>query len=154
LSPQRVAGARLGYDPAMDSTPREHTADDGLRFALAVAERPGYLFAEVTGAQDSLAVSIGFWMALAEETARRGTAKLMVVDRLEGTPLDPEGMARLVMRLVGSGLERVRIAYVEPTAEHVPAMEHGEIFAAEMGFDARVFGDAGHADRWLRYGSP
>ena len=136
----------------MESTPREYTATDGLCFVLALAERPGYLFAEVTGPQDSLAVSIGFWEALAEETARRGTRKMMVVDRLEGTPLDPEGMARLVMRLVGCGLERVRIAYVQPTPEHVPAMEHGEIFAAEMGFDARVFGDIGHADRWLRHG--
>jgi hypothetical protein len=136
----------------MDSSPREFTAPDGLRFFLAVEERPAYLFAEVTGPQDSLEVSVAFWRQLADETQRRGSAKLMVVDRLEGTPLDPEGMARLVMRMVGFGLERVRIAYVEPTAEHVPAMEHGEIFAAEMGFDARVFGDVGHADRWLRHG--
>jgi|SRR5688572_12379585 len=136
----------------MDATLRNYTASDGLRFVLALAERPGYLFAEVTGPQDSLAVSIGFWEALADETLRRGTTKMLVVDRLEGTPLDPEGMARLVIHLVGCGLENVRIAYVEPTPEHVPAQEHGEIFAAEMGFDARVFGDIGHADRWLRHG--
>ncbi len=134
--------------------PLPFVAPDGLAFALRFEDRPGYLFAEVTGPQDSLEVSVAFWRRLADEVARRQATRLMVVDRLEGTPLDPAGMAMLVTRLVGFGLEQVRIAYVEPTAEHMPAMEHGEIFAQELGFTARVFGDSGHADRWLRYGSP
>ena len=140
------------YDRCMTQT-IDHVAPDGLVFSLRLEPRPGYLFAEVTGPQDSLEVSVAYWLALAAEVARRKAAKLMVVDRLEGTPLDPAGMEILVGRLVGCGLERIRVAYVEPLSEHVPAMEHGEIFAAEMGFDARVFGDTGHADRWLRYGS-
>jgi hypothetical protein len=148
----RNAGVR-GYDPGMVSSPREYQAPDGLTYRLALEERHGYLFAEVTGPQDSLEASVAYWLRLADEARARGTRRMMVVDRLEGTPLDPTGMAMLVTRLVGYGLEQVRIAYVEPTAEHMPAMEHGEIFAAELGFQARVFGDVGHADRWLRYGS-
>ena len=153
MSQQPDGAGAFGYDPGM-ATPASFVAPDGLAFALLVEERPDYLFAEVTGPQDSLEVSVAFWRQLADEAARRQAGKLMVVDRLEGTPLDPAGMAMLVTRLVGFGLERIRIAYVEPTAEHMPAMEHGEIFAQELGFTARVFGDAGHADRWLRYGSP
>ena len=137
----------------MPSLSREFVAPDGLPFAITLAERAGTLVADVTGPQDSLEVSVAFWGELAAEVARRGSQRLLVIDRLQGTPLDPDGMATLVGRLVGIGLEAIRIAYVEPTAEHVPAMEHGEIFAAELGFTARVFGDVGHADRWLRYGS-
>ena len=137
----------------MPATRRDYVAPDGLAYSLAIDERAGTLFAEVTGPQDSLEVSVAYWRELAAEAARRRSRRMLVVDHLEGTPLDPEGLAVLIGRLVGIGLESIRIAFVEPTARHLPAMEHGEIFAAELGFDARVFGDTGHADRWLRYGS-
>jgi hypothetical protein len=90
---------------------------------------------------------------LAEEVARRGATRLLVEARLSGPTMSPESLAQVIAQFVGSPLEGVRIAYLETEARHVPAMEHGAIAAAELGFAANVFLDVGTAERWLRYGS-
>ena len=47
-------------------------------------------------------------------------------------------------------LEQVRIAHVRPGG--LQQLEHCEIFAVELGFQARVFVDERVAELWLRYG--
>jgi hypothetical protein len=136
----------------MPATPIQYPSPDGQHFGIACEQRPGYLLAEVSGPKGSIELSVAYWQVLAQEVARRNAHRLMVVDRLVGPSLPPEGLLEVIDRLVGSGLQDVRIAYVEPAAEHVPAMEHGQIFAAEKGFNARVFGEICAADRWLRLG--
>lgn len=42
---------------------------------------------------------------------------------------------------------------VEPTAEFMPAVEHGEIFARSQGINVRIFADVVSAERWVRFGS-
>jgi hypothetical protein len=131
-----------------------YTAPDGQPFAVACDARPdGTLHACVTGPKGSVELAVAYWQVLAAEAGRRGARRLLVENRSEGPPLSPQGLAEVIARLQGQGLERVRIAYVETLSEHVAAMEHGQIFAAEAGFDARVFGDTGSAERWLRYGA-
>jgi hypothetical protein len=134
------------------SAPTEYVSPGGQHFGVRFEDRADYLYAEVTGRKGDHDVGVAYWRVLADEVGRRGAQRLLVDARLEGPAMAPEGLGRVISQFVGSPLEGVRIAYLEASAKHVPAMEHGAIRAAELGFEARVFLDAGTAERWLRYG--
>src|SRR5688500_15243090 len=132
--------------------PVEYLSPGGQRFGVRFEDRADYLYAEVTGRKGDHDVGVAYWRVLAEEVGRRKARRLLVDARLQGPAMSPDGLGRVIAEFVGSPLEGVRIAYLEVSASHVPAMEHGAIRAAELGFTARVFLDAGTAERWLRYG--
>ena len=123
-------------------------------FRLRFEKRPGYLYAHVSGPEDSPAISLAYWTSIAAECRKRRPASLMVRDTLEGVAATPEEIAGQMPHLRGLGLEGLRIAFVEETSAHVPLMEIGESIAREHGFMVRVFGREDEAIRWLRYGSP
>jgi hypothetical protein len=77
--------------------------------------------------------------------------RVLVVDEIAGEPTGADLLFTLVSRLVGSGLEAIRIAFFEPVSGHVSMMEHGQSLAMEQGLQARVFSSKADADRWLRF---
>lgn len=119
---------------------------------LRFEDRTDYLYAEVCGPEDSLAITTAYWREIAAECARRGTTRLLVCDRLRGEPATPDEFRGLVQSLGGSGLERVRIAFHEPVSDHLRHSEFGELAMREAGFVLRVFGNEREAEIWLRYG--
>jgi hypothetical protein len=121
-------------------------------FALAFAERPGYLFVHVTGVNGTLETTVAYWLAIAEHIRVRRPAKLMIRDDMIGEPPPPAELEKFVAAMAGQGFEGVRVAYVEADGHQVAQVEHGEILAREQGFDARVFGNEHEAELWLRYG--
>jgi hypothetical protein len=137
----------------MPTPPVEYVSPGGKPFAVRCEERGDYLYCVVTGLKGDHDVGIAYWGVLADEVARRGAKRLLVDAQLEGPTMSPQGLARVIAHFVGSPLEGVRIAYLENEARNVPAMEHGAIAAAELGFRAHVFLDVGTAERWLRYGT-
>jgi hypothetical protein len=110
------------------------------------------LRAHVTGVNGSLETTLAYWGELAGEVRRRPPRTLLVVDDMDGDPPPPEQIAQFVRAMVGMGFEGVRVAYVEAHAHQVADVEHGEIIARELGFDARVFDDERRARIWLEYG--
>jgi hypothetical protein len=136
-----------------DATSHQYTSPGGKPFAVRCEERGDYLYCAVTGPKGDLDVGVAYWRVLADEVARRGAKRLLVDAQLAGPTMSPEGLAHVIAQFVGSPLEGVRIAYLEAEARNVPAMEHGAIAAAELGFAAHVFLDVGTAERWLRYGT-
>ena len=131
----------------------QYVSPGGKSFGVRCQDRAGYLYAVVTGPKGDPDVGVAYWRVLADEVARRGTRRLLVDAQLVGPTMDPDGLARVIRQFRGSSLEGVRIAYLEATADNVPAMEHGAIAAAELGFAAHVFLDMGTAERWLKYGA-
>lgn len=119
---------------------------------LRFEERTGYLYADVGGPEDSLAITTAYWLRIAEECRRRGARRVLVCDSLRGEPATPDEFRRLAENLLGSGLERVRIAFHEPVSEHVRFSEFGELAMREAGFLLRVFGSEREAEIWLLYG--
>ena len=85
-----------------------------------------------------------------EEVERVRPRALLLVDELRGEPLTSRQWHALVAEMRGSALEGVRIAHVKPFG--LSEVEHCEIFAVELGFQARVFVDERAAELWLRYG--
>lgn len=129
-----------------------HIDFDGKTVELHLEQRRQYLQAIVHGPENSLASSIAYWAVLAEECERRPETRLLVIDHLDGPAMQAEEMEKLVGHFADSILTRVRIAFVEPVAVHLPQMEHGQILAQELGYEARVFGTQHDAEHWLVYG--
>jgi hypothetical protein len=119
---------------------------------LRFEERSGYLYAEVSGPQDSLEITTAYWRAIDAECRRRDARLLLVCDRLRGEPASQDDFQKLAQALRGSGLEQIRIAFHEPISEHLRFVEHGELAMREAGFTLRVFGSEREAELWLRYG--
>jgi hypothetical protein len=122
-------------------------------FHLDYADRPGYLYVRVTGVNGSLETTVAYWMAIAAEVRARRPAQVMIKDEMLGEPPSPGEIQQFIAAMAGQGFEGVRVAYVEADGEQVAQVEHGEIYAREQGFDARVFGSEQQAELWLRYGS-
>jgi hypothetical protein len=122
------------------------------RFTLRFEQRSGYLFAHVSGPEDSFDITLAYWTAIAAECLRRGERQALVVDELAGEPATHEELEARVRSLHGTGLEDVRVAFVELVDAHVAQMEHAEILAREQGFRLRVFTSITAAEIWLRHG--
>lgn len=137
------------YNPRM----KTHSEDkQDPAYQLEFRDRGDYLRAQVDGPKDSLEICIAYWKEIAAECERRGTPKLLVIDRLLGEPVTAEELAQLIELMRGSFLERVRIAFHESTISHLPLVERAELTARELGFTVRVFADEQEAELWLRYG--
>lgn len=121
-------------------------------YELRFTDRGDYLYAAVDGDHDSPEVTLAYWRDIAAECLRRGAARLLICDDLQGEPATPQDFLDLAAALRDSGLESVRIAFHEPVSSHVRLAEHGEIAFREAGFTLRVFGSEQEAELWLRYG--
>ena len=123
-----------------------------MPYRIGYSRQGGLLRAHVTGVNGSLETTLAYWNELACEIRRLPPRELLVVDDMEGDPPPPEQIAQFVREMVGKGFEGIRVAYVEAHAHQVADVEHGEIIARELGFDARVFDNESRARIWLRYG--
>ena len=81
----------------------------------------------------------------------RKPGALLLIDELQGRALTAQEWQSLVEGTRGQGLETVRIAHVKPMG--LQSVEHCEIYAKEIGLDARVFDSETNARLWLRYGT-
>lgn len=121
-------------------------------FRIDYRREGGVLRAHAVGVNGSLENTLSFWNELAAEVRRSPPRALLVVDDMEGDPPPPEQLAQFVQAMVGMGFEGVRVAYVEAHAHQLAEVEHAEILAREIGFDARVFDNEARARIWLDYG--
>lgn len=122
-------------------------------YRLRFDQRDGYLRAEVDGEEDSLAITRAYWQALADECERRGTRRLLVVDRLRGKPPSAEELVDLVHALRESVLVHMRIAMYEPDPAQLPRLQYAELEAFDVGGNFRIFTSEREAEVWLRYGT-
>ena len=119
---------------------------------LVFEDRGSYLYAEVSGPNDSFEISMAYWMAIAEQVHLRGTRRLLVLERL-GQYHGERDMTLMIDSIIALGFENVRVAFVDAFVEDFPIVEQGEILAMERGIEGRVFGSVQEADRWLRIGA-
>lgn len=119
---------------------------------LVIEQRPGYLYAGVSGPRDSQAISIAYWTLVAEQCRLRKVSKLLVFENL-GENEDELDVPAVVDAIFALGMEHIQIAFVAGRTEMIASMEYGGILAAERGLKGRVFGSLSEAERWLRYGA-
>ena len=126
--------------------------EPGLRYRIGFACEENLLRAHVTGTNDSVETTLAYWLDIAREVRRVSPATLLVVDEMDGPTPPPEEPLQFVQALRGQGFEGVRVAFVEANLALIPGVEHAEIFARELGFDAHVFANETVARIWLRHG--
>jgi hypothetical protein len=123
---------------------------DRADYRIAFRADGPLLRARVTGT-GSLPSTIAYWLQIAAEVRARKPAALLLIDELQGPALSPDQWQSLVEGMKQQGLETVRIAHVKPLG--LQTVEHCEIYAREIGLDARVFDNETNARLWLRYGA-
>ena len=127
------------------------TTIQGAGFELHLQWRGDYLRAQVNGASDNFAISLGYWTEVARACRQHQAKRVLVVENLAepGATLDLE---RLIDAVVALGFQDIRVAFVDLIDSHLQAMEHGEILARERDITGRVFAREDDAERWLRHG--
>ncbi len=118
---------------------------------LKFEDRPGYLYAEVTGPRDSHEISKAYWRLVAAGCQARRTSKLMVFENL-GAFEGERDMSLMVDAIIALGMDRLKVAFVVGRVEEMARLEHAEILAMERGANGRVFESVALAERWLRHG--
>lgn len=114
--------------------------------------RRDHLRVTISGVRSTVDASIAMWREVGRQVAAHGAHRVLVVSTLTGTLPTPEEQQTIIRGLVGLGFEGVRTAVVSQDAMHVATLEHGEIFARELGQATRVFGSEALAAVWLRHG--
>jgi hypothetical protein len=114
-------------------------------------ESAGPLLRARVAGTSSFASTISYWLQIVAEVRARKPGALLLIDELQGRALTAQEWQSLVEGTRGQGLETVRIAHVKPMG--LQSVEHCEIYAKEIGLDARVFDSETNARLWLRYGT-
>jgi hypothetical protein len=121
-------------------------------YAVLAEPRHDHLRVVITGTRSTPEASIAMWREVGRQVALYRARRVLVVSRLGGTLPTPEQQEQIIKSLVGTGFEGVRTAFVLQDAVNVAALEHGEIYARELGQASRVFGSEALAEVWLRHG--
>lgn len=119
-------------------------------YEIRFAPHPAGLRAHVRG-PGTLVNTIAYWQAIVAELQRRPVYGLLLIDEMQGEPLQAEEWRNLVQSMRGAGLDQVRIAHVKPGG--LQQIEYCEIYAVESGIQARVFVSESLASVWLLHGS-
>ena len=116
---------------------------------IHLEERDGYLYAFVSGENDSLEVSLAYWQKVVGACKQRGFDKLLVEEDFHNqVPLTDmfELCARIADMIAPGGL---RIAFVDRELAHQDLNEFGQTVAMNRGIRVRLFTDARTAADWL-----
>lgn len=126
------------------STQNSDIKDYSLKFEY----RPDYLYAYVSGEQDSLEISRSFWRAIADESLRVEAHRLLIVEDIEEA-VSQTDMYQIASEIPQLGLNAIRIAFVDKFIEHQDLNEFGEIVATNRGIYGKIFNDVDQAEKWL-----
>ncbi len=116
---------------------------------IAVRRVGGELQVHVTG-PNTRENTFGYWRAIVEALDAQPARFLLLIDEMEGPPLQASDWKALVAEF-GPHLGRLRVAHVKPHG--LDTVEHCMLSAIDSGLEAQVFADVHAAGLWLRYGS-
>ncbi|HYM61129.1 MAG TPA: hypothetical protein VEZ11_09580 [Thermoanaerobaculia bacterium] len=121
-------------------------------YDLAFQSCDGYLRACVSGASDSIEISLAYWREVAAECRRLGYSKLLVCENLGETAPSMHDTS-LEYYLVGCEVPAMimglRVAFVDAATEESRWNRLGENVAYSRGADARMFLTEEDAIAWL-----
>lgn len=119
---------------------------DGADCRMEFRLEGSHLRARASGTS-SFASTVSCWQQIVAEVQARKPLTLLLLDELVGRDLTELEWESLVQATKGMGLENVRIAHVKP--QGLQTMGYCEIYAREVGLDARAFEDEAAAKLWL-----
>jgi len=123
-------------------------SDDAKAYRIKFEQRPGYLYAFVSGDRDSLEISLAFWREIAAECKRTQAKKILIEEDIEESVSMLE-MYQVAAEIPQMGFADVSIAFVDRFLEQQHLNEFGELVATNRGLRGKVFNDVKEAEKWL-----
>jgi hypothetical protein len=123
-------------------------SDDFKPYQIKFERRPEYLYAYVSGEQDSLSISLAFWREIADECGRAEARKVLIEEDIEESVSMLE-MYQIAAAIPQMGFTNVLVAFVDRYLEQHDLNQFGELVATNRGLRAKVFNDAQAAEKWL-----
>lgn len=117
-------------------------------YTLTFEERPGYLYAVVTGEHDSYEISRAFWQEIAEE-ADRIEAKNVLIDESIVESVSMADVFALATEIPKMGFGSTRIAFFDRYLEQEEVNAFGELVAVNRGLNGKAFNSFQEAEKWL-----
>jgi hypothetical protein len=126
----------------------QENQDAPLPYKLEFEHRPDYLYAKVTGKEDSVAISLSYWTKVAEERKAHKYKKVLVDEDLQ-QQVGLIDMYEVAAMLCSIGFVGATIAFVDRHMDHLEYNKFGETVAVNRGLKGRVFIDIQEAEKWL-----
>jgi hypothetical protein len=118
-------------------------------YNLTFEQKPGYLFASVTGDTDSMEISQRYWTEIAAEIEKSQPKKLMVWESFN-TNISTQELFTLVSEICKfQQFLHIRVAFVDEHLDQYDRNKLGEMIATNRGFCCRVFTSIHETEHWL-----
>jgi len=124
------------------------TADPAKNYSLSFEHRPDYLYAYVSGEQDSYEISKQYWLEIAEQLKHTDYLRILVDEDIEEAASVAD-VFKLVSEFPRMGFSGIRIAFYDRKIAHHDLNEFGALVASNRGMDGKVFNDLELAEKWI-----
>jgi hypothetical protein len=117
-------------------------------YTIEFEHRPKYLYALVSGKDDSLEITRSYWQKMLDECRKHGFDKLLVEENLEGS-LSMQEVYEFASEYARMGFREILVAFVDRYPEQRQLNRFGELVATNRGGRIRVFDSVTDAKQWL-----
>lgn len=121
--------------------------DEPSPFSISYDDRGTYFHARVSGPLDTVATSLAYWHAVADECRRRGHTRLLMVEDFQTSAPLPDVFQ--VAEKLPAIVRGIQVAFVDKRIDEFEANKFGEDVAVNRGAHGRVFADEASAIAWL-----
>ena len=117
-------------------------------YRLSFEQRPQYLYAYVTGEEDSYEISKQYWREIADECKKLGVKKVLIEEDIAEN-VSMSDMYQFASEIPQLGFFGIRVAFVDRQEQQQQLNQFGETVATNRGLFSRVFSNADEAEKWL-----
>ncbi len=118
-------------------------------YDIRFENRAEYLYAYVSGDQDSVEISTRYWNEIAAECRKNNYKKVLVEEDIPEAVASVFELYQFAAELPKLGFAGIYIAFVDRYIEQNELNEFVELVASNRGLKGRVFNDVTEAEKWL-----
>lgn len=122
--------------------------EPGDLYTIEFEHRPKYLYALISGKDDSLEITRSYWQKMLDECRTHGFDKLLVEENLEGS-LSMQEVYEFASEYLQMGFRQILVAFVDRYPEQRQLNRFGELVATNRGGRIRMFDNVTDAKQWL-----
>ena len=119
-----------------------------VEYTLRLEERPGYLYAFVTGREDTLDACKEYWTRIHEEALELDVDRVVVEEDFPNqlTPMEMFQFGEFVKEAFGC---RFKVAHVDRQLSDLDLNSFAETVAVNRGINVRIFSSFADAEKWI-----
>lgn len=117
-------------------------------YTIEFEHHPKYLYAFISGKDDSLEITRSYWQEMLDECRKHGFDKLLVEENLKGS-LSIHEVYEFASEYARMGFREILVAFFDRHPEQQQLNRFGELVATNRGGRIRVFDSLTDAKQWL-----